>query len=125
MYYIEESDKPNFLEEKLSRVKLEIDRIILPINKDKIITENVDSKKLNSEKIYIKKEKKLAQKTLKILEKANSKKIVISKNVQKLKEYMDLLNQSQLEIIGGKWLYKILVPEILEYILNKENTINE
>ena len=35
MYYIEESDKPNFLEEKLSRVKLEIDRIILPINKDK------------------------------------------------------------------------------------------
>ena len=125
MYYIEESDKPNFLEEKLSRVKLEIDRIILPINKDKIITENVDSKKLDSEKIYIKKEKKLAQKTLKILEKANSKKIVISKNVQKLKEYMDLLNQSQLEIIGGKWLYKILVPEILEYILNKENRINE
>ena len=110
MYYIEESDKPSFLEEKLSRVKLEIDRIILPIKKDNL---NVN------------KARNLAKKTIKILKKGNSKKIVISKNIQNFKEYIDLLKQQDLEIIDGRWLYKILVPEILEYILNKENMKSE
>ena len=110
MYYIEESDKPSFLEEKLSRVKLEIDRIILPIKKDNL---NVN------------KARNLAKKTIKILKKGNSKKIVISKNIQNFKEYIDLLKQQDLEIIDGSWLYKILVPEILEYILNKENMKSE
>ena len=110
MYYIEESDKPSFLEEKLSRVKLEIDRIILPIKKDNL---NVN------------KARNLAKKTMKILKKGNSKKVVISKNIQNFKEYMDLLNQEELDIIDGKWLYKILSPEILEYILNKENMEKE
>ena len=110
MYYIEESDKPKFFEEIFSRVKLETDKIILPVNIEKI----------NSKKAKI-----LASKTLKILEKANSKKVVISKNIQNFKEYMDLLNQEELDIIDGKWLYKILSPEILEYILNKENMEKE
>ena len=60
MYYIEESDKPKFFEEIFSRVKLETDKIILPVNIEKI----------NSKKAKI-----LASKTLKILEKANSKKV--------------------------------------------------
>ena len=110
MYYIEESDKPKFFEEIFSRVKLETDKIILPVNIEKINSKN---------------EKILASKTLKILEKANSKKVVISKNIQNFKEYMDLLNQEELDIIDGKWLYKILSPEILEYILNKENMEKE
>ena len=110
MYYIEESDKPSFLEEKLSRVKLEIDRIILPIKKDNL---------------NINKARNLAKKTMKILKKGNSKKVVISKNIQNFKEYIDLLKQQDLEIIDGSWLYKILVPEILEYILNKENMKSE
>ena len=110
MYYIEESDKPNFFEEKFLRVKLEVDKIILPMNVDK----------LNPKKTDI-----LAKKTLKILEKANSKKVVISKNIQNIKEYTELIKKSELEIIDGKWLYKILTPEILEYILNKENIRSE
>ena len=110
MYYIEESDKPNFFEEKFLRVKLEVDKIILPMNVDK----------LNPKKTDI-----LAKKTLKILEKANSKKVVISKNIQNIKEYTELIKKSELEIIDGKWLYKILTPEILEYILNKENMRSE
>ena len=110
MYYIEESDKPNFFEEKFLRVKLEVDKIILPMNVDK----------LNPKKTDI-----LAKKTLKILEKANSKKVVISKNIQSIKEYTELIKKSELEIIDGKWLYKILTPEILEYILNKENMRSE
>ena len=110
MYYIEESDKPNFFEEKFLRVKLEVDKIILPMNVDK----------LNPKKTDI-----LAKKTLKILEKANSKKVVISKNIQNIREYTELIKKSELEIIDGKWLYKILTPEILEYILNKENMRSE
>mgnify|MGYP001852534012 CR=1 FL=1 len=110
MYYIEETDKPNFFEEKFLRVKLEVDKIILPMNVDK----------LNPKKTDI-----LAKKTLKILEKANSKKVVISKNIQNIKEYTELIKKSELEIIDGKWLYKILTPEILEYILNKENIRSE
>ena len=110
MYYIEESDKPKFFEEIFSRVKLETDKIILPVNIEKI----------NSKKAKI-----LASKTLKILEKANSKKVVISKNIQNFKEYINLLKQQDLEIIDGSWLYKILAPEILEYILNKENMKSE
>ena len=110
MYYIEESDKPNFFEEKFLRVKLEVDKIILPMNVDK----------LNPKKVDV-----LVKKTLKILEKANSKKVVISKNIQNIKEYTELIKKSELEIIDGKWLYKILTPEILEYILNKENMRSE
>ena len=110
MYYIEESDKPNFFEEKFLRVKLEVNKIILPINVDK----------LNPKKVDV-----LVKKTLKILEKANSKKVVISKNIQNIKEYTELIKKSELEIIDGKWLYKILTPEILEYILNKENMRSE
>ena len=110
MYYIEESDKPSYFAEIFSIVKLEKDRIILPIN---------------LEKANEKKAKILSKKTLKILEKSNSKKVVISKRIQDFKEYVNLLNQNGLEIIDGKWLFIILAPEILEYILNKENMKKE
>ena len=51
MFYIEENDKPTFLERILTKIKIENNRIIIPIEKE--LTE--------------KKQEKLAHKTIKLL----------------------------------------------------------
>ena len=108
MFYIQENDKPTFLEKMFTKIRIENNRIILPTEKE--LTE--------------KKLEKLAQKTIKMLNKSSSKKIVVSKKIEEYEKLMNILKSKYINV-DGKWLYKMLVPEMMEYILKKENLKKE
>ena len=109
MYYICEDDKPKYWLEKLNIVKLQGNRIILPIKE-----------KYKSKEKKIKTEQELYKKTKKVIDKANSKKVILSKKVQNLKTYVNNIQSLELDIVNGKWLFFMVIPEVLEYIIQKE-----
>ncbi len=109
MYYIEQADKPIKIEEWFNIVKLKNNRIILPNKKeDNIKTDEI-----------------LAKKTKNILDKTASKKIILSKNTHKKNGYINYLYSYNYDIVDGKWLFKILMYDVLEYIIMKENLDKE
>lgn len=105
MYYIQEVDKPNFIFNLLNVIRLQDNKIILPVN---------------DEKISQKKSEKLARKTKKVLDKANCKKVIISKKLQQQEQYMNYLYTYQCEIVDGKWLFEVLSEKVLDYVVNKK-----
>lgn len=105
MFYIQENDKPNVIEKILNRIVIEGNKIIIPIKQQGM------SKK---------RQEKIAQKTMKILERSSSKKIVISKQLGEYKDFVNILDQNNYINVTGKWLYKMLIPEIMDYITKKE-----
>lgn len=110
MYYIQEADKPKLISKILNIAIVKEDKIILPIGQ---------------EEIKAKKAEKLAQKTVKILEKTNSKKIVLSKQISKQEEYVNFLHSYGAKIIEGKWLFKALTLKVLDYIVEKKRLKKE
>ncbi len=105
MFYIEKNDKPNWLEKRLNIIKIRENTIFLPMEEE-----------MKGHKI-----EKLAMKTKKIIQKySNSKKIVLSKELQNEQLYINYLNSYGLEIQNGRWLFEILLPEVVEYIINKK-----
>lgn len=69
LYYIQEADKLKIAEKLFNIIKIEGDKIILPIT--------------NSEALEGKKAEKLAKKTKKLFHKTISKKVIISNHVRK------------------------------------------
>ncbi len=110
MYYIQESDKPNWLFNKLNIIKVIGDKLIIPISKD--------------EKLKEKQSVKLAQKTKKILKEFNCKSVCASKVIKNQEKYIKSLN-NDIEIINGKWLYSVLANKVLDYIVKKYNIKKE
>ncbi len=110
LYYIQESDKPRLVFKLFNIIQLEGDKIILPIEGTQI-----DNKKAE----------KLAQKTKKIFEKAKSKKVIISKKIQKQEQYVNQLYRYPLEMVEGRWLFEVLSSKILDYILLKKQKKKE
>ncbi len=110
MYYIQETDKPQFIFRIFNIIQLKDDKIILPIDENKITS---------------RKAQKLAKKTKRILDKTISKKIVISEKIQEQEEYINLLHTYSLEITQGKWLFEVLSCKILDYILEKKKIKKE
>ena len=110
MYYIQEADKPSFIHKKLNKIKLENDKIILPID---------------DQKISDKKAEKLGRKTKKILEKTNCKKVILSKKIQKQEQYLNELYSYNLEIVEGKWLYEVLLYKILCVVIKNQKMKKE
>lgn len=105
MFYIEKNDKPNWIEKNMKLVKVENNIIRVPIEKD--------TKEKQIEKI--------ANKTTRIIQKnSNSKKIVLSKEMQKEQIYINYLNTYGIEISDGKWLFEILLTNIVKYIIEKK-----
>lgn len=105
MFYIEKNDKPNWLEKRLNIIKIRENTIFLPMEEE-----------MKGHKI-----EKLAMKTKKIIQKySNSKKIVLSKELQNEQLYINYLNSYGLENQNGRWLFEILLPEVVEYIINKK-----
>lgn len=105
MFYIEKNDKLSWIERKLNLIKIIENTIMLPID----------------EKTKEKQIEKMATKTNKIIQKySNSKKIVLSKNMKEETKYINYLNTYGLEIQDGKWLFEILLPDVIEYIINKK-----
>lgn len=106
LYGIQEADKPNFIFYLANIICLQGNKILLPITGEK---------KLSSRKA-----KKLAQKTKKILDKAMSKRIVISEKIKQQEEYVNYLHTYSFEISEGKWLFEALSCQILDTILAKK-----
>lgn len=105
MVYIEKNDKPNFIEKILNLIRVKENTIILPIN----------------EKMTEKKIEKLAMKTYKKITKiSNSKKIVLSKEMKEEEKYINYLNTYGMEISDGRWLFEILLTDIVKYITEKQ-----
>ena len=104
MYYIKETDKPSKISEWLHIVKLENDTIILPITQTS----------LDEKTAY-----KLAIKTKTILDKTNSKKLVLSKQVKQQEIYVNYLHTYKYEIVDGRWLFQMLLFDVLEYVIEK------
>ena len=106
MFYIEKNDKPTWIEKIIPIIKVENNTIKLPYK------ENINQNKIE----------KLAQKTKKVLEKnSTSQKVVLSKEIQKENLYINYLNTYGLKIQDGRWLFEILITDIIEYIINKKN----
>lgn len=110
MYYVQETDKPNFLFKLFNIVRLQEDKIILPIGKEKIKSKRAE---------------KLAKKTKKILGKTNCNKIVISKAIKTQEIYKNYLYSYNINIVEGRWLFEVLSKQILEYVIKKEKMKKE
>ena len=105
MIFIEKNDKPNIIEKMLNLIKVQDSTIILPIN----------------EKTKEKQIEKIAKKTIKVIGKiSNSKKIVLSKKMKKEEKYINYLNEYGIEIADGRWLFEILLTDIVNYIVEKQ-----
>lgn len=126
LYYIQENDKPSWLNKKFNIIKLEDNKIILPIESKENI-EGKDEKEFKKigENINDKKAQKLAQKTKKILDKTNSKKLVISRNIKQLSNYVNYLYSYNYEIVDGKWLFEVLSLKALDFIIEKKELKKE
>lgn len=132
MYYIHEIDKLNFISKQFNIIKSKGNNLILPIQKptpenQKSNTENhKESPKIavqiqeKQQKKIQKRERKLAEKTSKIVHASNSKKIVISKELQKHTTYLNSLYTYDLDIVDGRWLFLMLLPETIKYIVDKQ-----
>ncbi len=109
MYYIQEVDKPSFFIRIFNIIKLEGNNIFVPLIE-------IENSKV---------QEKLAKKTIKIFENLNSKKVVISKNIKMYKTYVNLLNTGQFDVVNGKWLFSMLIPEVIKYVENEKNLKEE
>lgn len=110
MYYVQETDKPNFAFKLFNIIKLKDDKILLPVQ---------------NEEIGLNKAEKLAEKTKKILDKTNCNKIILSKEVKKQENYKNYLHSNQINIVEGKWLFEVLSYQAIEYIIKKQNMKKE
>lgn len=110
MYFIEENDKPRILERLFKIIKIDNNRLILPIEKNEI-----------NEKIL----KKLVIKTKNILDKTKSKKIVLSKKLQEDEIYLNMLYSFGYEIVDGRWLFEAISCNILDYVTSLKNIKKE
>ena len=67
----------------------------------------------------------LANRTIKILNKNNTKKIVLSKTMKKQEKYINFLISKKIEIVDSKWLFEVVSYDVIEYILNKRKQKKE
>lgn len=105
MVYIEKNDKPTFIEKIFLKIKIQKNTIIVPIE------ENMEEKNIE----------KIAQKTQKIIKKlSNSKKIIVSRNIKKNSRYIRYLNSYGMDISDGRWLFNILLVDIIDFIVKKQ-----
>lgn len=106
MYYIEKTDKQTIIERLFKIIKIQEDKIILPVN---------DSEFSEKQSII------LANKTHKILQKTRSNKIVLEKNLHQNETYINLLYSYEYDIVDGKWLFEAILNKILDYIIELKN----
>lgn len=112
MYFIQETDKPKILSQLLLIPKLEKDKIILPLF-------------LGTEEKIAKQEIITAKKTKKILEKTHCKKIILSKELQEKEIFCNQLYTYGFEINNGRWLFKVLAFDAINYAVKKNKMTAE
>lgn len=111
MYCIEKVDKLGVKEKLFKSIKIEDNKILLPINQ---------IKDLNEKQLI-----KMANKTNKILEKTHSQKIVLSKEFYENEIYKNVLYSYGYDIVDGKWLFEAIENKVLDYIIDKKQIKKE
>ena len=105
MIYIEKNDKPNWLEKTFNIIKIQSNTITLPIN------ETTNEKQIE----------KISKKTQKISkQRSSSKKIILSKKMKKEEKYINYLNTYGFEIANGRWLFEVLLTDIVDYTVKNQ-----
>ena len=112
MYFIQETDKPKILSQLLLIPKLEKDKIILPLF-------------LGTEEKIAKQEIITAKKIKKILDKTHCKKIILSKELQEKEIFCNQLYTYGFEINNGRWLFKVLAFDAINYAVKKNKMTAE
>lgn len=111
-FYIEESKENNKCKLKLHSVfnviKIEGDKIILPISEN----QNISNKKA----------KKLVEK----IKKENIKIVALSENLEEKQNLKNELYSHNINIVDGRYLFKLLIEEVIKYICkNKKIKVEE
>lgn len=107
MYYIQGVDKPNFLDRLFNIIKLNDNKILIPIKEN----DEIDKEKDN----------RIALKIVKLLNRGNCRKVVISKELKKHKEFINILQSNDINIADGKWLAEVLMEKMIQYVIDKKN----
>ena len=110
MYYVENIDKPKVIKKMLGTVKLKNNKVLVSVGT-----------KIPGEA----KSKWIAKRTHKVLEKTNSRKIVLSKELQKNEVYKNMLYSYGYNVVDGKWLFEALSCTILNYITERKKIKKE
>lgn len=111
MYYIQETDKPVLVARIFNIVEIIEDKIILPLNYGEVL----DNKKARI----------LAKKIKKILDKTGCKSVILSKNLKRQEDFVELLSGYGINIVNGRWLFCVLSNKVLDYIVKKEKLKKE
>ena len=128
MYFIQETDKPKILSQLLLIPKLEKDKIILPMfleTEEKNNQKEIRKKDSELEKKITKQEMLIAKKTKKILDKTHCKKVILSKEIQGKEIFCNQLYTYGFEISDGRWLFKVLAFDAINYVVKKNNITSE
>lgn len=65
--------------------------------------------------------KKSISQVIEQITKSDIETVILSKELYKNKEFIEELRQNKIKILDGRWLYKYMVPDIVEYICKKAN----
>lgn len=106
MYFIQEVDKPKFFQKLFSFISIEQNHLLLPVT---------------GEAISFVKEQKLARKLMRFFDQAHGKKVVISSKIKQYPYLVNYLQEANLQIMDGKWLFRMLVIESLAFLLSTQD----
>lgn len=109
VFLMEEVEKKNLWKAIFQKIEKREDRVLI-------------NEKCNN--LSFKQKIKLVKKIQKVLRQNQVNKIVLSKNLKKDKDLVDLFYSNGFDIIDGKILYKLLIKEVLKKICTK-NQIKE
>lgn len=125
MYFIQETDKPRMLSQLLLIPKLDKDKIILPMFLETEKNKNEEkNRKITKEKL-IKQEILIAKRIKRILDKSHCKKLILSKQLQEKEIFCNQLYTYGFEIVDGRWLFKILAFDAINYVVEQNKMIAE
>ena len=102
IFFIEENDKQSILNFK---------KIIV---KNRKIVINRKMKNLN-----IKQKMKIVNKVREFLLEYKCRRVILTEELKQDREFINLLATNNINVIDGRWLFKMLIPEILDNVIKK------
>ena len=115
-YYIQENKRTSLLNKIFIIIKKENEVLELPVNLEELY------KKMKNGKIL---EMYINNLILKLKKVINNNPVVLSKSIKSNNQFVDDLKKNNIKIYDGKWLYRYILKEIVEYILKEKNEIKE
>jgi hypothetical protein len=105
-YYIQECDKLSKIKKLFNIIKNENEKLIVPID---------------SNEISQKKAQRIVKKIYKQMQKTDTRHIALSKELQANNALMQVLENKDIDIFNGRWLWNYLVVETIDYVVKMIN----